>query len=187
MIADAAERVVGEVGPSGTGEQEGIDPWAEAVTRKGPQKALFCAFSVSDDHRADEAFFQFGPERKKRRGLDKILVVDAMDLARRPLYWLIGMKVGNEWSLIATLDRPGHQPNLHWGICHPGCGTRRLEVDGGEAALADKLQEARIWFLKENLGEAPGPHTADVTPAASFSIFNCQKNRRREAAAPCRD
>ena len=57
LVADAAERVVGQIGPSGAGEQEGIDPRAESMTRKGPQKALFRAFAVSDDDRASEAFF----------------------------------------------------------------------------------------------------------------------------------
>lgn len=57
LIADGAERVVGQIGPGGAGEQEGIDPRAEAVTRKGPQKAFFGALAVGDDDRAGKAFF----------------------------------------------------------------------------------------------------------------------------------
>jgi hypothetical protein len=64
LVADAAERVVCEVGPCGAGQQEGIDPWTKAVTRKSTQKALFGAFSVSDYDRADEVFFQLWPKRK---------------------------------------------------------------------------------------------------------------------------
>jgi hypothetical protein len=57
LIADAAERVVWQVRPSGTGEQKRVDPRAETVARKGPQKTLFRAFSVGDHDRAGEAFF----------------------------------------------------------------------------------------------------------------------------------
>ena len=57
LIADAAERVIGQIGPGGAGKQKGIDPWAEAVTGEGAQKALFGALAVGDDDRPGEAFF----------------------------------------------------------------------------------------------------------------------------------
>ena len=96
LIADAAERVIGQIGPGGAGKQKGIDPWAEAVTGEGAQKALFGALAVGDDGRAGEAFFQLGPKRKQGRGVGEILGADAMDLACRPLDRSIGVEVGNE-------------------------------------------------------------------------------------------
>jgi hypothetical protein len=73
--------------------------------------------------------------------------------ACRPLNELIGVKVGNKSIAIAALKRPRYQPNLHWGIRHPRFGTRRLEVDGGETALANKLQVASVPFSEKNPGE----------------------------------
>jgi hypothetical protein len=57
LVANIAERVVAQIGPSGPSKQKGVDPRAESMTRKSPQKALFRAFAVSDDDRASEAFF----------------------------------------------------------------------------------------------------------------------------------
>ncbi len=84
LIADGAERVIGQARPSGAGEQEGIDPWAEAVTGKGAEKTLFGALAVGDYDGAGKAFFELGPERKQGRGVGEILGADAMNLARRP-------------------------------------------------------------------------------------------------------
>ena len=153
LIADAAERVVGQIGPCGAGEQKRIDPWAEAVTRKGTQKALFRAFSMGDDRRAAEAFIQLGPERKEGRSLGKILGADAMNLASRPLDGLIGMKMGDKSIAIAAIKRPRYQPNLHRSIRHPRFGTRRLEVDGGEAAFVNEFQVASVQFSKKTPDE----------------------------------
>jgi len=80
-----------------------------------------------------------------------------MHLTRRPLNGPIGVEVRNKGIGIPTLKRPGHQPDLHRGVRHPGCRTRRLEVDGGEAALADEIhrrhesQETRIKMKKRRI------------------------------------
>ena len=181
LIADAAERVVGQIGPGGAGEQKGIDPWAEAVTGKGPQKAFFGALAVGDNDRPGEAFFQLGPERKEGRGVGEILGADAMNLACRPLDRSIGVKVGNEGIAMPALKRPGHEPDLHRGIRHARSRARRFEVDGGEKALVKefhwrfKSQDSRIkrrgerkkWRIHRLCLRGAG-----VPPAASFSIFD---------------
>ena len=162
LIADVSERVIGQIGPCGAGEQKRIDPWAEAVTRKGPQKAFFRAFSMGDDHRAAEAFIQLGPERKEGRSLGKMLGADAMNLASRPLDGLIGMKMGDKSIAIAAIKRPRYQPNLHRSIRHPRFGTRRLEVDGGEAAFVNEFQVASVQFSKKTPDEDAWVRSAGV-------------------------
>ncbi len=57
LVANAAERVLGQAWPGRAGKQKGIDPRAEAVAWKSPQKALFGALAVGDDDRTGEAFF----------------------------------------------------------------------------------------------------------------------------------
>ena len=184
LVADAAERVVGQIRPGGAGEQKSIDPRAEAVAGKGTQKTLFGALAVGDDDRAGEAFFQFGPKRKEGRGVGEILGADAMNLARRPLDRPIGVEVGNEGISMPALKRPGHQPDLHRGVGHAGSRARRFEVDGGEEALVEEFhwrlesQDSRIkirgewkkrrilWLFLRDAG---------VPAVASFSIFDCQK------------
>jgi hypothetical protein len=49
------------------------------------------------------------------------------------------MQMRNEGIAVATLKRPGHQPDLHRGIGHAPRRTRRFEIDGGEEALVDEF------------------------------------------------
>jgi len=144
LVADAAERVVGQIGPCGAREQKGIDPGAEAVTGKGAQEALFGTLAVGNNDRAGEAFFQLGPERKKGGRVGKILGTDAMNLARGPLDRSIGVEVRNKGIAMPGFKRPGHQPDLHRRVSLPRRCARRLEVDGGEAALVKEFQ----WRFK---------------------------------------
>jgi len=173
LIADGAERVVGQVGPCGAGKQKGIDPRAEAVTGEGPQKAFFGALAVGDDNRAGEAFFQLGPERKQGRRVGKILGPDAVNLACRPLDRPIGVKVRNEGISVPAPKRPGHQPDLHRGIGHAGSRTRRFEIDGGEEALVEKFhgrlenQESREEAVTSDFLRG-----TSVPRAAFFSMFD---------------
>ena len=141
--------MVGQAWPGRAGKQKGIDPRAEAVTGKSPQKALFGALAVGDDDRAGEAFFELGPERKQCRGSGEVLGPDAMDLARRPLDGPIGVEVRNEGISMPALKRPRHQPDLHRGIGHARSRARRFKVDGGEEALVEKFQVASVQFSAE--------------------------------------
>lgn len=72
-----------------------------------------------------------------------------MDLACRPLNRPIGMEVGNEGISVPALKRPGHQADLYGRIRHARGRARRLEVDGGEAALVDEFQVASVQFSAE--------------------------------------
>ena len=72
-----------------------------------------------------------------------------MDLACRPLNWPIGVQVGNKSIAVPAFKRPGHQSDLYGRICHARGRARRLEVDGGEAALVDEFQVASVQFSAE--------------------------------------
>lgn len=54
--------MVRQLGPGGAGDEECINPRAEAVAGEAAEKAFFGAFAVSDDDGSCEAFFQFRPE-----------------------------------------------------------------------------------------------------------------------------
>jgi hypothetical protein len=59
------------------------------------------------------------------------------------------MQMRNKGIAVATLKRPGHQPDLHRGIGHARSRARRFKVDGGEEALVEKFQVASVQFSAE--------------------------------------
>lgn len=90
--AEIAEGVGGEIGPSGPGEQEGVDPRTKAVAGEGTEEAFLGAVTVRDNGAAAELFFESGPEGKKRRSVEEVFLGDAVDFLGGPGDVLIALK-----------------------------------------------------------------------------------------------
>ena len=136
-VAEGGKRVAGEVGPGGAREVERVDPRAEAVAGEGAEEAFLGAFGVGEDDGSGEQVAQGGPELDQRGGIDEIVIGDAVNLAGRPGDGAVGPEVGNEAFAVAGGGRPGGDPDLDGDIGPAAGGAGGLEVDGGEAELAD--------------------------------------------------
>ncbi len=93
VLAERGERVIRELGPSGAGEQEGIEPRPEAMAGEGAEESFFGALAMGDDDFAVQAHFHLGPEREQGGGGLQLLRADAMDFTGGPLDRLIGEEV----------------------------------------------------------------------------------------------
>jgi len=136
-FAERRERVIRQFRPCGAGEQQGIDPRTEAVAGKCPEEALFGALAVGDDDSPGEVLFHLRPQGEQGRSAVQVLVPDAVDLARGPRDWSLAGEVGHEALAVAIGGRPSGDADLHRHIRPATGSTRRLEVDGSEAAVPD--------------------------------------------------
>ena len=143
-LTKRAERVVRQLRPGGAGEQQGVDPRAEAMAGEGAEEALFRAFAMGDDDRAGETAFEFRPQQQQGRGVGEILRADAVDFPRGPLDRLVGEKVGHERVGVPRFRGPTGEPDLDRAVGSSPRRAGRFEIDGGESAVADERHEGGI-------------------------------------------
>jgi hypothetical protein len=137
-FTEGGQRVIRQFRPSGTAKQQGIDPRAEAVSRKSPQEALLSALPMGDDDRPGEVFFHLGPQGKQGRGTVEILVADPVDLARGPGDRGVAGQIGHEALAMAVGGGPGGKSHLHRDIGPAAGSPGGLEVDGSKTAVPNR-------------------------------------------------
>ena len=73
-FAEGAQRVAGQFGPGGAGQQQGIDPRPETVAGEGAQEALFGALATKRDKGNEKGRKSAieGEEARKQGGVEDL-------------------------------------------------------------------------------------------------------------------
>lgn len=129
--------MIGEIGPEGSGEQEGVEPRAETMAGEGAEETLFGAFTVGDYDGSVETRAEVRPEREQGWCVFELFGADAVDFLGGPKNRLVGLEVGDEEVGYSGVEGPSGKTNLDGVIGIALGGTGRFEIDGGEACLAD--------------------------------------------------
>lgn len=138
MGDEVAEAVGGKPGVELTGQGEGVQPGAEAVSGEGTEEAFFSGGTVGDKDAVAQEGLDWGPEFGEGGGVGEVGVTDAVELAGFPGNGSSRLEVGAEGAV--GLDGPsihGDDGELNRGIRVTRGGAGGFEVQSGVVSLIE--------------------------------------------------